>query len=79
MHRHKVQLRALSLVKMKLARRSLEILTAFIDESEHLEDLDLSWNDLMPTDFDILFRVLDRNRSLRYINLSCNTIVDKKD
>ena len=79
MHKQKVSLRALSLVKMKLARRSLEILTAFIAESEHMEDLDLSWNDLMPADFVILFSVLDTNRSLRYINLSCNTIIDKKD
>ena len=75
----KVQLRSLSLVKMGLTKACIEEITTLISNSEYIEDLDLSWNDLLPSYFSSLFKVLARNRSLRYLNLSCNTLIDKAD
>ena len=75
----KVHLRALSLVKMKVFKPALQVIAQMIDESEHLEDVDLSWNDLLPSDFACLFPVLARNTTLRYLNLSCNMIINKKE
>ena len=49
----------------------------FVEESAFLEDLDLSWNDVIPVHFTPLLDVLSRNRSLRSLNLSWNMIVDK--
>ena len=44
-----------------------------------MEDLDLSWNNLIPSDFAELFNVLGQNKTLRSLNLSCNMLIDKKD
>lgn len=48
-----------------------------MEESDYLEDLDLSWNNLKPQDFDIFFAPLSRSRSLRTLNLSGNMILDE--
>ena len=75
----KVKLRALALVKMQIDKTSLELVASLLEKSEYLEDLDLSWNNLLANDFNILFTVLSKNRTLRCLNLSCNTIIDKAD
>lgn len=48
---YQVHLRSLSLVKMKVTGSTLARIARFVDESEHLQDLDLSWNNLLPQDF----------------------------
>ena len=75
----KVQIRSLSLVKMRLTKACIEGVTTLIEQSEYIEDLDLSWNDLLPNYFYSLFKVLARNRTLRNLNLSCNMIIDKSE
>ena len=51
----------------------------FVDESVFLEDLDLSWNDLIPLHFTPLLEVLSRDKQLRSLNLSWNMMIDKAD
>ena len=75
----KVQLRQLALVKMQLNKHCLEIVSQLLLESQYLENLDLSWNNFMPKDFAVLFDVLADNKTLRSLNLSCNTIINKAD
>ena len=75
----KVQLRQLALVKMHLNKNCLEIVSQLLLESQYLENLDLSWNNLLPKDFAVLFDVLADNKTLRSLNLSCNTIINKAD
>ena len=54
-------------------------ISEYLANSQFLEDLNLSWNNLRPKDFECLFPVLSSNRTLRTINLSSNMIIDKKD
>ena len=61
---------------MQLNKLCLDKVTEFLAESERLEDLDLSWNALIPTDFAEFFLVLSKNTTLRTLNLSCNTIIE---
>ena len=63
---------------MRLNKTSLEIIAKYIDESKYLENLDLSWNNLIPGDFAIIFDVLQSNTTLKSLNLSCNTIIEKQ-
>ncbi len=73
-----VQLSQLALVNMQLDKFSLGIVSEFIEDSQYLEKLDLSWNNLLPNDFAVLFDVLAKNVTLKTLNLSCNTIIDKQ-
>ena len=50
-----------------------------IDESEYLEDLDVSWNNSLPQFFIPILAALSRNKSLRTLNLSNNNLLDKAD
>ena len=75
----RVHLRSLSLVKMHVDKLSLARLATFVENSEYLEDLDVSWNDLLTNDFDPLLHVLSNNKTLVTLNLSSNIIIDKKD
>ena len=73
-----VQVRSLSLVKMQISKICLDKIADFVKESQYLEDLDLSWNNFLPLDFGHLFNVLSTDQTLRSVNLSCNTIIDKE-
>ena len=64
---------------MKINKLSIARLATFVKESEHLEDLDVSWNDFLPLDLVPLFNVLSENRTLVSLNLSCNMILEKMD
>lgn len=75
----KVRLHSLALVRMQLNKLSLEATAQFLEHSEYIEDLDLSWNNLLANDFTVLFTVISNNKTLRSLNLSCNTIIDKAD
>jgi len=74
-----VQIRSLSLVRMQISKICLDKIADFVKDSMFLEDLDLSWNNLLPLDFCHLFNVLSRNLTLRSLNLSCNTIINKEN
>lgn len=75
----RVQIRSLSLVRMQISKNCLDKIAVFVKESQYMEDLDLSWNNFLPLDFCNLFIVLSRNITLRSLNLSCNTIVNKEN
>lgn len=75
----KVPLRAFALVRMNLHTHGLQLVAKFLNESSFLEDLDLSWNNLIPSDFKLFLEVLSNNRTLRVLNLSCNMLVEKRD
>ena len=64
---------------MQLHTHGLQLVARFLGDSSYLEDLDLSWNNLIPTDFKYFLEVLTNNRTLRVLNLSCNMLVDKRD
>ena len=64
---------------MQLNNSSMANISEYLKNSEFLEDLNLSWNNLRPKDFEVLFPVLSSNRTLRSINLSSNMIIDKRD
>ena len=56
-------------------------LVQIISENKHLKELDLSWNELPPSDMIELTGVLAKNRTLTFVNLSWNymTCTDHKD
>ena len=64
---------------MQVNKVSLARLANYVENSEYLEDLDISWNDLLPIDFVPLFNILSNNKTLVRLNLSCNFIIDKLD
>jgi len=68
-------LRRLSLVNVDFTDESFNCLCWFVLESYHLEQIDLSWNNLRPQNFYGLLQVLANNQKLKYINLSCNTLL----
>ena len=73
----RVELRTLGLVQMHIDFLGIKQVARFLEESSFLEDLDLSWNDLIPLHFTPLLDVLSRNKSLKSLNLSWNKIIDK--
>lgn len=64
---------------MQINKFCIEKISEFLDESEYLEDLDLSWNNLLPQDLFPLFNALAKNLTLKSLNLSSNTLLDKAD
>ena len=64
---------------MHISSKGLNLIAKYLDASESLEDLDLSWNDLIPSHFTPLLEVISRNRHLKSLNLSWNTMIDLAD
>ena len=73
----RVELRTLGLVQLHINLIGMKLLARFVEESNYLEDLDISWNDLIPVHFTPLLEVLSRNRTLVSLNLSWNILIDK--
>ena len=49
----------------------------YLDHSSYvLEELDLSWNNIRPSNFAKLMNVLSQNVILRVLNLSWNLIIE---
>ena len=64
----------LGLVQAQLASYHIYKLVPFIDASVSLKELDLSWNNLCPSDMLELSKCLMHNRQLSYVNLSWNCL-----
>ena len=62
---------------MQVSKQCLDLIAQFMENSENLEDLDLSWNNLLPTDFSKIFNAISSNITLRTLNLSGNMILEK--
>lgn len=73
----RVELRTLGLVQLHISSLGIEQVARYVDESVCLEDLDISWNDLIPQHFTPFLEVISRNRMLKSLNLSWNSIIDK--
>ena len=71
-------LRSLAIVQMKL-NFALDDLAQLVQNSEALQDLDLSCNDCVPMHFESLLKALAYNHTLHTVNLSWNTLIDRKD
>ncbi len=72
-----VQLRSLYLITMQLTKPSLDLIAQLVEDSDNLEDLDVSWNNFLPGDFTNLFNALSKDKEIRTLNLSCNMIIQK--
>ena len=64
----------LGLVQAQLASYHVSKLVPFIGASPSLKELDLSWNNLCPSDMLELSRCLAQNRQLHFVNLSWNCL-----
>ena len=69
-----IYLRTLALVQMNQCF-SLDSVAELVKNSEYLQDLDLSGNNLKTMDFAPLLKVLAVNKVLYSVNLSCNRII----
>ena len=69
-------LRSLALVQMQL-NFALDDLAKLVEDSEYLQDLDISGNDLLPLHLAPLLLVLANNKKLHTLNLSWNQLLDK--
>ena len=69
-------LRSLALVQMKM-NFPLTNLATFVENSNSLENLDLSGNNLQSLHFVNLLKAIAHNKTLHNINLSWNKILDE--
>lgn len=69
-------LRSLALVSMKI-NFALDDLAALVNESQALQDLDLSHNACLPCHFEQLLKALAHNKTIHNVNLSWNTLISR--
>lgn len=70
----------LSLVNASLnSEVAMSKLSALINNSRYLMDLDISWNGLRPTTFFSFLESIAENRTLQYLNLSWNNLMERAD
>ena len=75
----RIELRTLGLVQLHISQIGIQNVAKLLDESAFLEELDLSWNDLIPLHFTPLLESISKNKQLRSLNLSWNIMIDKAD
>jgi hypothetical protein len=64
---------------MQLSEHSLNNIGTIVMKSYVLESLDISWTSLTSERFIKFLENIETNRSLKYLNLSHNMLVDSKD
>jgi len=57
----------------------MEQIVEFVETSNELEELDLSWNNFRPTNFVLLMTTLQKNGILRVLNLSWNLMIESQE
>ncbi len=55
---------------------SFDRVIAFVQESESLKDLDLSWSSVRPVQMLKLLKVIEQNRTLANLSLSHNLLLE---
>lgn len=74
----KSQLRSLALVNIYHSPESFELVTKYVQESEYLRDIDLSWSIIMPSYWLSFLEVISQNRTLTGLTLSfCQILEDQ--
>lgn len=66
-------LRKLGLVKVNLHSQSVDSITSAIEGKNSLVEIDISWNNLLPSDMFSIAESLGKNRNLQSVNLSWNS------
>lgn len=75
-HEGSSQLRKLSLSRAQMTDNSLVLLANIVAHARNLIDLDISWNGLRPNaNLKKFMEVLGGNRSLQYLNMSWNNLM----
>ena len=74
----KSQLRSLALVNVHHSPESFELVTRYVEESEYLREIDLSWTIIMPSFWLKFMEIISRNRTLTSLTLSfCQILEDQ--
>ena len=64
---------------MSLQKNEIDLIADYVEQSNDLKSLDLSWNGLLPYHLSDFWTKLAQNRNMISLNLSYNVLVDKKD
>ena len=72
------RLKKFTLINVQHSDRSFERITDFIRESEHLQEVDLSWSMVRPQQMLKLLKVIEGNRKLTNLTLSHNLLLEKQ-
>ena len=72
------QLKTLALVNVPHNELTFDKLIEYVQNSEFLEDLDVSWSAVRPQVMLRLMRVIRENRDLKSLSLSHNSIVERQ-
>ena len=67
----------LSLVNLNFSDRLFNLVIAYVEKSDHLIDLDLSWCGARAHNIEALFNVLKFNRTLKNLCLAWNVILEE--
>lgn len=72
------QLRAFSLVNVHHSPESFDLVIQYLEQSETLKELDLSWNIVKPTSWLKFFNLVSENRQLVCLTLAFNKILEEQ-
>lgn len=75
----KSQLRSFSLVKVHHSPESFDLVTRYVEESEHLREIDLSWNIIQPSFWLKFMIMISRNRTLTDLTLAFNQLLEDQN
>ena len=71
-------LRALSLVNMHHSPESFDLIIQYLQESETLQELDLSWSIVKPSHWVTFMEAIRDNRKLTCLSLSFNQLMEEQ-
>lgn len=73
------QLRALSLVNVHHSPESFDLVIQYLQESQNIKELDLSWNIVKPTSWLKFLDVMSENRQLVCLTLAFNKFLEDQN
>ena len=76
---NRAHLRKLAIVRCSHSERSFDKLVQFTMDNCLLEELDLSWSGVRPTQMIKLLRVIEQNRYIKNLDLSYNELLLHED
>ena len=72
----KSRVRKLSLVNLQHTERSFDSVANYVDQSQYLKDLDLSWSNVRPVIMLRLLKKISQNTSLVSLSLAYNELLE---